>query len=123
MGSIIAADKFPLEGRNLASVTRDEIIKSISVSPEFRLCEGAPSVARVSSSAVVKWGRHIHLFEARNMQYVAEHTQILLPTIIDAWEVDDATQEDESNTCYILIEFVPRKLVIDIWDDLDEKAR
>ena len=123
MGSTIAADKFPLEGRNLLSVTRDEVIKSISVSPEFRLCEGAASIARVSSSGVVKWGRHIHLFEARNMQYIAKHTQILLPTIIDAWEVDDATEEDESNTCYIFMEFVPGKLVVDIWDDLDEKAR
>ncbi len=114
MGSITAADEFPLEGRNLGSITRDEVIKSISVSPEFRLCGGAPSVARVSSSAVVKWGRHVHLFEARNMRYISEHTQIPLPTVIDAWEVDDATEEDEPNACYIFMEFVPGRLLIDI---------
>lgn len=116
-------EKFPLERRNPALVSRDEIIASISVSPEIRLCEGAPSIARVSSSSVVKWGRHIHLHEARNMQYIAKHTEILLPTIIDAWEVDDATEEDESKTCYIFMEFVPGKLVVDIWDELDKKGR
>ncbi|CZR68444.1 uncharacterized protein PAC_18343 [Phialocephala subalpina] len=119
----IAAEKYPLEGRDLQLVTRDEIVKSISIAPEIRLCEGAPSVARVTSSAVVKWGRHIHLSEARNMQYVIEHTQIRLPTVIDAWEVDDMTEGDEFNTCYILMEYINGKVLIDIWDELDEKAQ
>ena len=47
-------------------------------------------------------------------------SQLLL---MHAWEVDDATEEDESNTCYIVMEFIPGKLVIDIWDKLEEKAR
>ncbi|KAG4436843.1 hypothetical protein IFR05_007692 [Cadophora sp. M221] len=98
MSSKVAAEINPLEGRNLALVTRDEIIESIPVAPEIRWCEGAASLARVTSSAIVKWGRHIHLSEARNMHYVAEHAKIRLPTVIDAWEAEDATEDDESNT-------------------------
>ncbi|KAH6714189.1 phosphotransferase enzyme family protein [Leptodontidium sp. MPI-SDFR-AT-0119] len=123
MSPKIAADIYPLEGRNLALVTRDEIIESISVAPEIRWCEGAASLARVTSSAIVKWGRHIHLSEARTMQYVAEHTKIRLPAVIDAWEAEDATEDDEFNTCYILMEYINGKVLIDIWDELDEIAR
>ncbi|KFX92847.1 hypothetical protein V490_05156 [Pseudogymnoascus sp. VKM F-3557] len=123
MPSNTTADIYPLEGRDLALVTRDEIIRSISVAPEIRWCEGAASLARVTSSAIVKWGRHVHLFEARNMQYVAEHTEICVPTVIDSWEVEDATEEDESNTCYILMEYINGKMLIDVWDGLDEIAR
>ena len=57
------------------------------------------------------------------MRYVSKHTQILLPTVLDALEVDDATEEDDSNACYILMEVVPWSLIIDIWDGLEEDAR
>lgn len=105
MSSTIAGDIFPLEGRDLSLVTRDEIIASIPGAPEIRWCRGAPSLARVTSTTILKWGRHIHLFEARNMQYVAEYTKVHLPAVIDAWEVEDATDEEESNTFYILMEY------------------
>lgn len=57
------------------------------------------------------------------MRYVAEHTKIRLPSVIDAWEVEDATEDDESNTCYILIEYINGKVLIDIWDELAEVAQ
>jgi aminoglycoside phosphotransferase (APT) family kinase protein len=82
-----------------------------------------PTLARVTSSAVVKYGRHIDLSEARNMQYVSENTNIPLPTVIDAWEADDKTNPDESNTCYIVMEYIEGRLVSDIWDGLDSKGR
>ncbi|KAI9743058.1 MAG: hypothetical protein M1818_003353 [Claussenomyces sp. TS43310] len=123
MPSRIAAENYPLEGRDLALVTRDEITESISVAPEIRLCDGAPSVARVTSSAVVKWSRHIHLSEVRNMRYLAEHTKIPLPHDIDAWEAEDTTEGDEFNMCYILMEYINGKVLIDVWDELDETAQ
>lgn len=57
------------------------------------------------------------------MQYVAEHTKLRLPTVIDVWEAEDSTTEDEPNTCYILMECINGKVLFDIWDELDEVVR
>lgn len=114
---------FPLEGRDLAQVSRTEIVEAIKVAPAIRPFLGGPSVARLTSSAVVKYGRHIHLHEVRNMQSVAENTSIPIPVVIDAWEAEDSTPYDERNTSYIVMEYIKGQLLADIWDDLDSQGR
>jgi serine/threonine protein kinase len=123
MSAVNPLPPFPLEGRDLAQVTRTEVAEAVKIAPEIRSCLGGPSIARVTSSAIVKYGRHIHLHEARNMQYVSENTNIRLPAVVDAWEAEDKTLYDESNTCYIVMEYIEGRLVSDIWDDLDDKGR
>ena len=114
---------YPLEGYDLAHVARNELIKAISVAPKIHPFIGGPCMARVASSAIVKYGRHIQLCEARNMQFVSKNTSIRLPAVIDAWEAEDKTSQDERNTCYIVMEYIEGRLVSDIWDDMDINAR
>jgi hypothetical protein len=116
---------FPLEGRDIVQVTRDEIVNAIDLAPQIHQFLGGPSIARISSSMVVKHGRHIQLCEARNMQYVSEHTDIRLPKVIDAWEVQDrrTDDDDEPNIGYIVMECVNGKQLSDIWPDLDPEGR
>lgn len=136
---------YPLEGRDLAQVTREEIAEAVLTAPRVNPIEGGPSIAlppipgdvptsqiypvlgpppiaRISSSAVVKYGRHIQLCEARNLQWVAENTCIQVPKVIDAWEADNRTST-RGNTCYIVMEYIEGKLLSHIWPDLDLESR
>lgn len=114
---------FPLEGRDLTKVTRTELAKAVKIAPAIKSYLGGPSIARVTSSAIVKYGRHIRLQESRNMRHVSENTNIRLPAVIDAWEADDKRPYDENNTSYIVMEYIEGRLVSDIWNDLDSEGR
>ena len=46
-----------------------------------------------------------------------------IPAVIDAWEVEDKPADDQSNTCYILMEYIEGRRVSDIWEDLDMNTR
>ncbi|KAH7321947.1 kinase-like domain-containing protein [Rhexocercosporidium sp. MPI-PUGE-AT-0058] len=52
-----------------------------------------------------------------------EQPSIPVPAVIDAWEVEDPTYEDEPNTCYILMNYVPGQVLQDVWDELDTEAQ
>lgn len=84
---------------------------------------GGILVARITKSIIVKYGRYVHLHEARNMQYISQHTDIRLPAVLDAWEVEDKSSCDESNTYYIVMQYIDGRLVSDIWDGLDLESR
>lgn len=114
---------YPLEGCDLANVARNDFIKAISIAPKIQSFVGGPCMACVASSAIVKYGRLIQLCEARNMKFISKNTSIRLPAVIDAWEAEDKTFYDERNTCYIVMEYIEGRLVSDLWDDLDTKAR
>lgn len=144
MSAIGQPQPYPLEGRNLAQVTREEIAEAVLTAPRINLIQGVPSnpdlsssgrtapqiypglctppIARVSSSMVVKYGRHIQLCEARNMQWVAENTSIRVPKVVDAWEANDKTPT-RNNTCYIVMEYIEGKPLSDIWADLNLESR
>jgi aminoglycoside phosphotransferase (APT) family kinase protein len=118
-----AADVFPLEGRDLTDVSREEIVRSIPYAPRVHGSITAPPLARIASSAIVKWGRNIQLSEARNMLYVARHTSINLPRVIDAWEVEDAPEDWYPSRGYILMEYIKGITLDDCWDELCEPCR
>ncbi|KAG4431274.1 hypothetical protein IFR05_013240 [Cadophora sp. M221] len=114
---------FPLEGWDLKSITRDEIIASIPLAPKLQSSPSAWPVHRIISSSVLKYGREVQLAEARTMQYISSHTNIPVPAVIDAWEAEGTTYEDEPNTCYILMDYVQGQVLQDVWDELGSKAQ
>jgi len=123
MSAVGQLSPFPLEGRDLAHVERTELVEAIKIAPEIRSFVGGPSIARITSSAIVKYGRHVHLYEARNMRYISKNTNIRLPAVVDAWEDEDKSSCDESNTSYIVMQYIDGQLVSDIWGELDLKSR
>ncbi|PBP15676.1 hypothetical protein BUE80_DR013571 [Diplocarpon rosae] len=114
---------FPLEGHDPSHIKRADIIEAIKIAPSIRSFEAGPSLARITRSTIVKYGRHVHLHEARNMQYISQNTNILLPAVLDFWEEDDKSPYDESNTCYIIMQYIGGRLVSDIWENLETEAR
>ncbi|KAL5319977.1 hypothetical protein ACEPPN_013036 [Leptodophora sp. 'Broadleaf-Isolate-01'] len=120
MPTEVGTEIFPLEGRDLKSITRDEIIASIPLAPKLRSAPGTWPVNRITSSTILKCGREA---EARTMRYISSHTSIPVPAIIDAWEVEDATYEDEPNTCHILMDYVQGQAREDVWGELSSKAQ
>jgi hypothetical protein len=71
MSAVDLIFSYPLKGHDLVQVTRDELVEAIALAPEITSFVGGPSIARVTSSAVVKYGRYMHLSEALNMRYVS----------------------------------------------------
>ncbi|KAH9221789.1 kinase-like domain-containing protein [Leptodontidium sp. 2 PMI_412] len=120
MPTEVGTEIFPLEGRDLKSITRDEIIASIPLAPKLRSAPGTWPVHRITSSIILKCGREA---EARTMRYISSHTSIPVPAVIDAWEVENARYEDEPNTCYILMDYVQGQVLEDVWGELSSKAQ
>ena len=118
-----ALSPYPFQDHDLPQVTRAEIIEAISIAPRIHPLIGGPALARITSTTVLKYGRHVQLCEARNMLFVREKTKIPVPAVIDAWEVEDRRADDEGNTTYILMQYIEGRLVSDMWDDLNVNKR
>lgn len=112
----------PLLNRwNTCSSLRDEIIQAARTGPVIYR-QGGVTVARVGQHAVLKYGRGVNLWEALNVQYVRERTDVLVPAVIDAWEIP-SDADDEAGIGYILMEYIEGRLVSDIWSTLDAHAQ
>jgi hypothetical protein len=46
------------------------------------------TIARAHEAAVLKYGREVCLSEAKNMQFALQRTNVWIPRVIDAWEVE-----------------------------------
>ncbi|GIJ85613.1 hypothetical protein Asppvi_004472 [Aspergillus pseudoviridinutans] len=70
---------FPLKDNDIQNLGRDQLLQALDALP--RLWEnGGVRIVRVSSGIVVKYGSDVHIWEASNMRFVAQHTNIRLPT-------------------------------------------
>lgn len=123
MSTVHRLSSFPLEGRDPSNIKRAEIVEAIKTAPKIGSVLGGTSVARITKSTVVKYGGHVHLHEARNMQYISQSTNVRLPAVLDAWEGEDELSFDGSTTCYIVMQYIDGRLVSDIWDGSDLESR
>jgi hypothetical protein len=57
------------------------------------------------------------------MTFVGEHTNIRLPSIIDAWEFDDHCPIDDRKLGYILMDYIDGRIIQSIWLDLSPIER
>jgi hypothetical protein len=46
------------------------------------------TIARAHEAAVLRYGREVRLSEAKNMQFALQRTNVWIPRVIDAWEVE-----------------------------------
>jgi hypothetical protein len=115
--------KFPLEGRDMKLITRDEIIASFLLAPRIRSGPGTWHVRRITSCTILECSREVQLSEAQTMQYISAHTSIPVPAVIDAWEMEDPTYNDEPNKCYTLMDYAQGQVLEDDWDELSSKAQ
>lgn len=62
--------------------------KYIRTFARSRLSHDSPRVFRIGRRTVLKIGTIIRMTEATTMRYLAEHTSIPVPSVIDAWHLD-----------------------------------
>lgn len=89
---------FPLEGRDLSTVTESEFIHAAKTSP--LICGKGTRIVRITSAAVLKIGVEVRPQEALNMEYVFSHSNghIRVPYVYQSFT--------SGNLGYIVMEFV-----------------
>lgn len=109
---------FPLDNENVMAVQKSRLIQALDVAPKIWENDGV-TVAQVAEDTVVKYGHEVKIWEAKNMRFVAQHTSIRLPTVLDAW-VDNRDDED---TCYIVMTYIEGSLLDEAWSGLSDLNR
>lgn len=94
-----------------------EIIHAARIAPILHQQRGV-TITRVYRDIVLKYGPDIHLSEARNMR-VMNSTDMRLPTVFDAWEVKDDSEE----IVYLLMQYIDGDVLDKKWPGLDIYAR
>lgn len=110
---------YSLEGRDWSQVTRSEIIEAIKVAPQVSSSPESPPLARISKTAIVKYGHRIHPYEARTMQHITKHTTIRSPAVLDAWEETSNPDNEDTRIGYIVMDFIEGDLLHEVWDTSD----
>ena len=111
---------FPLDGEDIQHVSHEQLVQTAKAAPTVYVGGGA-RIARVHTSAVLKYGREVRLSEAETMQYVADKTTVRLPQMIQAWEEED--EVDDRSKGYILMSYVEGRVLSELWPDMDEEAQ
>lgn len=76
-------------------------------------------VVRVQEMFVMKYGVNVDLLEAHNMQYVARFTTVPVPKVYAIYQ----HQEGNYLKTYILMQYIPGRTLLDLWDSLDEARK
>ncbi|SMR64110.1 unnamed protein product [Zymoseptoria tritici ST99CH_3D1] len=114
---------FPLEDKPL---TRENILKCLSIAPRVPPSGWGSMVARLRSDVVVKYGQErVHINEANTMRLVRQRTStVLLPKVLDAWTATDCGQnrrergKEDVPVTYIVMQYVHGTVLKDKWPTL-----
>ena len=112
----------PLDGEELQHVSHENLVRAAKAAPTVYVGSGV-RIARVHTSALLKYGREVRLSEAQTMKYVADKTTVRLPRLIQAWEEEDKDEVDDRNMGYILMGYVEGTVLSELWPDMDEEVR
>lgn len=96
----LAGALLPLDEENLNTMSQTQLIQAAKSAPKIYLGSNV-TVARVHTSAVVKYGREVRLPEARTMQHVADRSTVRLPRVILACEEEDDDPDDSKNRLHV----------------------
>ncbi|KAH9908220.1 protein kinase-like domain-containing protein [Xylariomycetidae sp. FL2044] len=81
------------------------------------------SLVRVQQGYVIKFGVSVHPIEAHNMLYVAKSTTVPVPKVYAIYQCQEQCQEEQCTITYIVMEYVPGKTLLDVWDSLDQARK
>lgn len=112
-----ANSTFPFNNENIMAIEKSRLIQALDAAPKIWE-NGGVKVARVAEDVVVKYGPEVKIWEANNMRFVAQHTTVRLPTVLDAW-VD--SRGDEEDICYIVMTYIEGLLLDEVWPGLSDR--
>jgi len=91
---------FPLQGRDMNNISWEEIITALLHVPKVL------GLARITNSAVMKYGRHVQLCEARNMQFGFEACTNQNSCCNWCMGGRGRSWWQRRNICYIIVEYI-----------------
>lgn len=107
----------------LKTVDRNQIVGVLDSAPTI-WDNGGVKIVRIAENAVVKYGCEVKISEARNMEFVAHHTMIRLPRILDAWSENETKHvDDDTDICFIVMGYIDGWLLDEVWQDLPNTCR
>lgn len=110
---------FPLNDEDIKIIEESRLLQALDVAPKIWE-NGGVTVARVAEGTVVKYGHEVQIWEAENIRFVAQYTDIRLPTVLNAW-VD--RRDGEEDTCYIVMTYIEGSLLDEVWSGLSDPNR
>ncbi|OQE08521.1 hypothetical protein PENVUL_c009G01285 [Penicillium vulpinum] len=107
---------FPLDGKDLDSVTDEALIALLESAPALHDL-GSTKVVRLSRHLVMKGGGSVLPCEAEMLNFVASKTGIRVPRVHRSFQVEDRTQYFRTRG-YIVMDFIAGKPLDNYWPDL-----
>ncbi|TVY93562.1 hypothetical protein LAWI1_G003803 [Lachnellula willkommii] len=115
---------FPLNERQLSSVSNQELINMLSTAP--KLYEyGAVTIVRLSKYLVLKGGRRVSPSEARNMIFAADSLHLPVPKVHRSFAADIPAIGGISKVkgFFIVMDYISGPTVEECWDNLNLSQR
>ncbi|KAJ5150472.1 Aminoglycoside phosphotransferase [Penicillium coprophilum] len=107
---------FPLDGKDLDSVTDETLVTLLESAPSLHTL-GGTKVVRLSRNLVMKGGGTVLPCEAETLKFVASKTSIRVPRVYRTFQVEDETQYFGTKG-YIVMDFIPGQPLDKCWADL-----
>jgi hypothetical protein len=107
---------FPLDGKDLASVTDEALATLITTAPIIHQL-GGTTVVRLSEKLIMKGGGSVLASEAKMLSLIASRASIRIPRIHRTFQVEDHTQYFGTSG-YIVMDFIQGQPLDECWNGL-----
>ncbi|CAG8058019.1 unnamed protein product [Penicillium nalgiovense] len=107
---------FPLDGKDVNSVTDEDLATLLTAAPILHQL-GGTTVVRLSETLIMKGGGSVMASEAEMLRLIASRTTIRAPRVYRSFQVKDDTQYF-GTTGYIVMDFIPGQPLDECWNGL-----
>ncbi|KAL4808575.1 kinase-like domain-containing protein [Aspergillus unguis] len=112
---------FPLDGKDLDSVSDEELAAFLTSAPILHQL-GGTTVVRLSETLIMKGGGSVMTSEAEMLRLIASKTSIRAPRVYRSFQVNDDTQY--FGACgYIVMDFIPGQPLDECWNGLPSETQ
>ncbi|KAJ5967169.1 Aminoglycoside phosphotransferase [Penicillium viridicatum] len=112
---------FPLDGKDLNSVTDEALAALLTSSPIIHQL-GGTTVVRLSETLIMKGGGSVMTSEAEMLRLIASRTTIRAPRVYRSFQVKDDTQYFGTSG-YIVMDFIPGQPLDESWNSLSRDTQ